>query len=126
MGMTARGFLAASIGYGLIGLVAGLYMAILEDHSQMPAHAHIMVIGWVSFFLFALFYLHFGDRVSRRMTQLHFWLAQVSSPLLFAGLWLMHSGNDEFQPLAAVSAMAYALSFLMFAVLAWPVLRNST
>jgi hypothetical protein len=84
-----------------------------------------MVLGWVSFFLFALFYLHFHERISRPLALLHAWLAQLSAPALFLGILLTHSGADEFEPLAAVSAMAYATSFVIFAVLAWPVLRSS-
>lgn len=109
--------------YGLVGLAAGLSMAITEDHSQMPTHAHIMVIGWISFFLFSLFYDRFGDRVSGTLAQLHFWSAQLSLLPLIVGLWLLYSGQEEFTPLAAGSAIGYAVSFVIFAAVAWPVVR---
>ena len=36
----------------LAGMVWGLQMAISEDHSAFPAHAHLNLLGWVSLFLF--------------------------------------------------------------------------
>ena len=30
-------------------------MGITQDYAQMPTHAHLLLIGWVSFALFGLF-----------------------------------------------------------------------
>lgn len=124
-GTTARGFLAAALIYGIVGLATGLAMAVSEDHTQRPTHAHIMVIGWISFFLFALFYDRYHDRVSPLWARAHFWVAQISTPVLFIALWLVYSGEESLAPLAAASAIAYASSFLLFAAAAWPMVRGS-
>ena len=42
--------------YVIFGMVMGEWMASSGDHSQMPVHAHINVLGWVSLALFGLFY----------------------------------------------------------------------
>ena len=123
MSGTARAFFASAIIYGLVGMVMGLVMAIEQDHSQRPTHAHVMVIGWISFFLFALFYERFGDRVAGRWARLHLWSAQLSAIVLFAALWILYAGNEQFDPVAAVSAIVYALSFVAFALAALPVIR---
>jgi hypothetical protein len=102
-------------------MLLGLHMAISQDHGQRPTHAHIMVIGWVSFFLFGLFYLHHGKAVRQWLAQLHFWLAQVSMLGLMIGLWLLYSGQTKYEPIAAVSSIGYAVSFLVFALAALPV-----
>ena len=72
MTVITKGFFIAAVIYGLLGMILGLQMAITHDHGQMPTHAHIMVIGWVSFFLFGLFYLQFGERVNGTLARLHF------------------------------------------------------
>ncbi|MEZ5850820.1 MAG: hypothetical protein R3D68_09275 [Hyphomicrobiaceae bacterium] len=118
----ARGFLTAGIAYGILGILVGLHMAVGHDHGQRPTHAHILVIGWVSFFLFGLFYLHFGDAVRRWLTILHFWLAQLAMLGLTVGLWLLYSGKPQYEAIAAVSSIAYGVSFLVFAAAALPVL----
>ncbi len=116
----ARAFLGTAILYGILGIILGLTMAIAHDHSQMPTHAHINVIGWVSFFLFAVFYDRHGASVRALLARIHFWLAQASMLGLMIGLWLMYDGQTQFEPVAAVSAIGYALSFLVFAAAAWP------
>jgi hypothetical protein len=118
----AKGFFISAIIYGLLGMLLGLEMAISNNHGQMVTHAHIMVIGWVSFSLFGFYYFQFGKAVSRVLSLFHFWMAEGALIGLVIGLWLMYSGRTQYEPIAAVSAITYALSFLVFAVAAIPVL----
>jgi uncharacterized protein involved in response to NO len=122
MNSIAKGFFISAIIYGLLGMLLGLEMAISNNHGQMPTHAHIMVIGWVSFSLFGFYYFQFGKAVSRVLSLFHFWMAEVALIGLVIGLWLVYSGRTQYEPIAAVSAITYALSFLVFAVAAIPVL----
>jgi hypothetical protein len=118
----AKGFFISAISYGLLGMLLGLEMAISNNHGQMVTHAHIMVIGWLSFSLFGFYYLQFGKAVSRLLSLFHFWMAEGALIGLVIGLWLVYSGRTQYEPIAAVSAITYALSFLVFAVAAVPVL----
>lgn len=118
-----KAFFSAALIYGLIGMLLGLHMAMSHDHGQMPTHAHIMVIGWVSFAVFGLFYAAHGRRAPQLLSQLHFWLAQIAMVGLVAGLWLNYNGQSQFEPVAAISALAYAASFLLFAVIAFIAMR---
>jgi hypothetical protein len=123
MNSIAKRFFFSSIFYGLLGMLLGLEMAITNNHGQMPTHAHIMVVGWVSFSLFGFYYLQFGKAAPRGLSQLHFWMAQCALVGMVIGLWLVYSGKTQYEPIAAVSAITYALSFLVFAAVAIPVLR---
>jgi len=125
MSGTARTFFAGSIVFGLLGMLLGLAMAISQDHSAMPAHAHMLVIGWLSFAVFGLFYHQFPAAASSVAARIHCWLATISAPLLFVAVYLVHTGNSAADPVAAVSAIAYAISFAAFACAAWPVLVPS-
>ena len=122
MSGTARTFFVGSIGFGILGMLLGLAMAIRQDHSAMPAHAHILVIGWLSFAVFGLFYHLFPAAASSLAARIHCWLATISAPILFVGVYLVATGHSAVEPLAATSAIAYAVSFLAFAWAAWPVL----
>ena len=73
-----KAFFISALIYGALGMLLGLGMAMTQNHGQMPTHAHIMVIGWVSFAIFGLFYSSQGHAVPRFVARLHFWLAQVS------------------------------------------------
>ncbi len=40
----------------LVGMLWGIHMAISQNHSAMPAHAHLNLLGFVALFLFGIFY----------------------------------------------------------------------
>jgi hypothetical protein len=105
-------------------MLLGLHMAMTQDHGQMPTHAHIMVIGWLSFAVFGFFYHVFGDRVSRVLSAIHCVLAELSLLGIVIGLLLFYGGSPEYEPIAAISSLVYAASFLLFAIVAWPVFRQ--
>ena len=117
-------FFLAAIFYGLLGMVLGLQMAISEDHGPMPVHAHILVIGWLSFAIFGFFYFQFANTVARFASLVHAWAAQISLAGLIIGLWFVYTGNGAFVPLAAGASIVYALSFCVFAYAAIPVLMK--
>ena len=119
----ARAFFISAVVYGFLGLLLGIYMATGQDRTQLPTHAHIMVIGWLSFAVFGFFYHFFGQAVPQLLASLHFWVAEASLVIIVVGLWLIFSGRAEFEPLAAVGALGYAGSFAIFAVGAFLALR---
>ena len=116
MNKISKRFLLIAVIYGLVGMSVGLHMAIGDDHSQTPTHAHIMVIGWLSFAVFGMFYHMFEETAPKMFSTVHFWLSQLSFLGLVVGLWQLYSGNAGAEPIAAASATAYAVSFLVFAI----------
>jgi hypothetical protein len=119
-----KAFFAIAVVYGILGMLLGLDMAMRHDHAELPTHAHIMVIGWLSFAVFGFFYLSLGASVPRWLARAHFWLAQVSTAVMLAGLWLLYGGNAQAEPLCAFGALGYAASFLLFAAAAFVALRE--
>lgn len=119
-----KAFFTSALVYGVLGMLLGLHMGMSHDHGQMPTHAHIMVIGWLSFAVFGLFYSAYAQAVPRLLSQVHFWLAQISFLALVVGLWLVYSGRTEYEMVPAVSSTAYAVSFLVFAVVAISAMRT--
>ena len=105
-------------------MLLGLHMGISQNHGQMPTHAHIMVVGWLSFAVFGLFYAIYENTVPKLLARLHLWLAQVSFAGLVIGLWLLYSGQSQYEPMVAISSVAYAASFLVFVAVAFPILQT--
>jgi cbb3-type cytochrome oxidase subunit 1 len=120
----AKAFFASAVVYGILGMALGLDMAKRHDHAELPTHAHIMVVGWVSFALFAFFYHLLGAAVPHWLARAHFWLAQISTAVMIAGLWLYYGGQTQFEPAAAIGALGYAASFLLFAAAAFMGMRE--
>jgi len=122
-GLAARFFLSAIV-YAILGMALGLVMGMTQDHTQMPTHAHMLVIGWVSFALFGLFYHLFPNAAATRLATAHFWLAQVSFVALIVGLFLIFSGRPDADPIAAIASTGLLVSMILFGVIALPVVTG--
>jgi len=103
------------------GMIWGIIMAVSHDHSAMPAHAHLNLLGWVSLFLFGLFYhLHPAiDRSRAALVQVTVWI--VGTVILTFGVGLLHTGHDIGQPFAAGGSFIVLASMLQFG---WLVVRR--
>lgn len=105
---------------GLVGMSWGIYMAISQDHSTMPAHAHLNLLGWVSLFLFGIFYrLHPPlDTTRIALWQVCVWVIGTIS--LTVGVTMLHSGRSAGEPFAGVGAIVLLADMMLFG---WLVLR---
>jgi hypothetical protein len=110
------------------GMIWGIVMAVSGDHATMPAHAHLNLLGWVSLFLFGIFYhLHPAIDCSRAaMVQVWVWI--VATVILAIGVGLVHTGRDIGDPIAAVSSLIILADMLLFGWLVFrrePIARRS-
>ena len=105
----------------IAGMIWGIIMAISHDHSATPAHAHLNLLGWVSLFLFGVFYhLHpVIDRSRAALVQVAVWI--VGTVILTFGVGLLHTGHDIGQPFAAGGSFIVLASMLQFG---WLVVRR--
>ena len=124
-GLSAQ-FFGSALVYAILGMVLGNVMGASGDHSQMPTHAHLMLIGWVSFAIFGLFYHLFAERGATLLARAHFWLAQATYIVLVVALYLVFSGHPDIgEPIAAAASIGFLLSMVLFAVVALPVVRGA-
>jgi len=119
-------FFGSALVYAILGMALGNVMGASGDHSQMPTHAHLMLIGWVSFAIFGFFYHLFAARAETLLARVHFWLAQATSIVLIVALYLIFSGRPEIgEPVAGMASIGYLLSMVLFALVALPVVRGA-
>ena len=59
----------------IAGIAMGIGMAASQNHAIMPAHAHLNLLGWVSLFLFGVYYERRPtiDRSRLAMVQVILW-----------------------------------------------------
>jgi hypothetical protein len=117
----ARNFFTLAIIYALCGMALGIDMAITQDHTQMPVHAHTMVAGWLMSAVFAYFYHLFPAAREKALAQVHFWLTAISGIGLLVGLYLLLAGNEAMEAVTAVSSIGFYAGFVLFAFIALPV-----
>jgi peptidoglycan/LPS O-acetylase OafA/YrhL len=109
----------AAVVFVLIGMVWGISMAVSQDHSTFPAHAHLNLLGFVSLFLFGIFYhLHPAlDRSRLALIQVGGWI--VSTIVLTIGVGLIHGGYEQADPIAAIGSLAILADTLLFGYLVY-------
>ena len=111
----------AAVLLALAGMLWGIVMGISENHSTMPAHAHLNLLGWVSLFLFGIYY-HLHPAVDRsRLASLQVWIWIADTIIMTIGVGLVHSGHEIGDPIAAVSSLAVFGDTLLFG---WLVFRG--
>ena len=49
-------FFVAGVLFALTGMSLGTFMGMTQDFTFAPVHAHINLVGWVTHFLFGLYY----------------------------------------------------------------------
>lgn len=105
----------------IAGMVWGLQMAISGNHSAMPAHAHLNLLGWVSLFLFGLYYrLHPElDKSRLALGQVGAWI--IITVVMAIGVGLVSTGHDGATPIAATAAFLGLADMIVFA---WIVFEN--
>ena len=103
----------------IAGMLWGLDMAISENHAAMPAHAHLNLLGWVSLFLFGIFYrLHPSlDATKVALTQVWVWI--VGTIVMAVGVGLVSTGTVSAEPIAAIGSLIVLADMLLFAWLVY-------
>ena len=102
--------------YLLVGVSMGLYMGMTQQFALHPVHAHINLLGWASLALAGLIYLQFPDAATTRLAQIHFWMHNVSLPVLMVALAFLLSGNAAFEPVVGIASIVTAAALAIFVV----------
>ncbi|MEH7392967.1 hypothetical protein V7149_16280 [Bacillus sp. JJ1503] len=104
--------------FGFIGAFLGSHMAGAGDYAFRPIHAHILVVGWLTLFAWAVYYKVFSPKMGI-LAKFHVYTAIIGSIGLTGGMAL-YIFKPAFLP-SAVNTIFYIvggsillLSFLLF------------
>ena len=101
----------------LAGMAWGSFMAASHDHLLAPAHAHLNLLGWVSLFLFGLYYRLNPALDVSRLARVQAGLWSFGTVVLTGAVAAIHMGYDGADPIAAVASLIVLAAMLLFAVL---------
>ncbi len=110
-----RWFLRIAVVYALVAMVLGIFMGISEDHSQLPTHAHLNLVGWVSMAIYALVYRQYPAAAQSRLAPIHFWIANVGALMLAAGIYIQMAGMPSLVFIVITGSLITLLGMLIFA-----------
>lgn len=112
-------FLRIAVVYFVIAVALGLYMGMTTQFTQVPVHAHLNLLGWVSMALFGLIYQAWPAAGETRLAQWHFWIHNLSVPVFMAVLFMMLLGNAAMGPVVGMVATVTLIGIVLFAVNLW-------
>lgn len=108
----AAWFMTCGVLAVLIGMAWGIQMAIGRDHMMAPAHAHLNLLGFVSFSIFAFYYHLVPEAASAGLARLHFALSAGGLVTVVPGIVLDKLQVTE--ALAAIGSILTALGMVCF------------
>ena len=102
--------------YFAIGVSLGLYMSIVHSYVLTSVHVHINLLGWVSLALAGIIYTLFPDLASTKLAKIHFWLHNITLPIMMLGLSFVIYGQEVLTPIVAISGTILVLAIILFAI----------
>jgi hypothetical protein len=98
----------------IVGMAMGIGMAAAQDHSIMPAHAHLNLLGWVSLFLFGIYYERRPSLDASRLALLQVGLWSVGTVILTIAIAAIHLGFTAADPVAGLASLLVLAAMLLF------------
>lgn len=110
-----RAFLRVAVLYLLVGICGGIFMSASHDHSLMPAHAHWLLLGWVSMFLYGVFYKLYPAAKGKLATA-QFWLANIGALVMCIAVGFIVTDHPQAEPGAAIGSLFVLAGVILFAI----------
>lgn len=108
-------WLKLAVLYLIVGVGLGIAMGASENFTLRPVHAHINLLGWATMALAGLVYSVYPEAGMSRLGKAHFWLNNLSLPVMAVALGFVVSGEKQLIPVLAISEVVAALGILVFA-----------
>ena len=118
-----RKFMLCGFAYAIAGMGLGVYMGASGNHALFIAHAHILLVGFVVSFIYALVHKLWLAGAGGRVATVQFYLHQLAAFVMLAALVLMFGGAMPEASLAPVLGIASLGVLLAMVLMGWLVLR---
>lgn len=120
-----RNYLTLSLCYALVGVSLGVYMGASQNHGQLVAHAHVLLVGFVVSFIYAVIHKLWLPSPSATIAKVQFFLHHIGATVMFVGLMLLYGHvvpEPKIGPILGMSSIAVLVALLM---MVYMVLRTS-
>ena len=122
-----RKYVLTSLGYAIAGLALGIFMAASKNHEQLVTHAHIMLLGFVVSFIYALCHKLWLDNSTSRLALTQYYLHQAGTFFLLVALFLYYGKfvpEQTIDPVLALSSIVVFSGVVLMKVLFIRVTKN--
>jgi len=115
-----RKYIATSLGYAILGVALGIFMAASHDHGQLVTHAHIMLVGFVVSFIYGLCHKLWLDNSTSRLAVAQYYIHQAGAAVLVTGLFLYYGkfiAMETIDPILAVASVIVFIGLVLMKIL---------
>lgn len=113
-------FVLTAFGYAILGLALGIYMAASHNHGQMVTHAHIMLLGFVVSFIYAVCHKLWLNNSTSPLSKVQYWLHQLATAILVVGLFLLYGqfiAIETMDPILAIASITALVALVLMNML---------
>jgi hypothetical protein len=119
-------YLIWALSYAIVGLALGIYMGASQNHGELVTHAHILLIGFVVSFIYAIIHKLWLMKPSRGIANIQFVLHQAAAAALSLGLFLLYGNMVPQSVLAPILGVTSAGVLLGMLLMLYMVIRFGT
>jgi hypothetical protein len=112
-------FILAAVAFVIIGMLIGLYMGPTQDHTLLPVHTHLNLLGWATMMLYGLYYRSDAASAARPIAGWHFWIAFIGMILFAVGLAALQLGYSGVEIVLTVGSILSLIAMLIFGWVVW-------
>jgi len=114
-------FMLAGIAFAIVGMIFGIWMGTTGPavFNYAPVHAHINLVGWVTMFMFGLWYRATPAAAGTTLASIHFWCALIGAILLVIGIVGAVAPAPSLDLVVIPGALLTLASMLIFAWTVW-------
>jgi cbb3-type cytochrome oxidase subunit 1 len=110
-------FFRTAVLLAILGIALGIFMGVNQDFRLAHMHAHLNLLGWVSFFIFGGYYALAPQAAEGMLPKLHYVLCLTGLIAFMAGLTSVALAPEPLVILAVVGSLLVLAGFLVFAVI---------
>lgn len=111
-----RKYLVWALGYVVVGMCLGIFMAASHDHAEHVTHAHINLIGFVLSLSYGIIYKLWLVHVNQIIAKIQFIVHHVGAITIFVGLFLLYGNivpEAKLDPVLAIAAITVLVGALL-------------
>ena len=113
-----RKFLVFALGYIVLGMCLGIFMAASHDHGEMPTHAHINLIGFVLSLSYGIIHKLWLTHPKQIIAKIQFIAHHAGAIAIFIGLFLLYGDfapEEKLDPILGIGSITVlSAAVLMF------------
>jgi hypothetical protein len=115
-----RKYLVWALAYVALGMGLGIYMAASHKHGQLVTHAHILLVGFVASFIYAVIHKLWLGEMASLLAKAQFLVHQAGALTMFSGLFLLYGAivpAEQIEPVLALSSITVFIAALLMIVM---------